>query len=393
MLKKIYYNLKLIWHGLFYGMSNAEKIINTPSAMSSDGIEIIQQKSNGGVFADMLEKKQTQQVKETVDAYYRIYKEANKFDTSSIKIIGEDENGIIDFGEYNKGTIYTCDMVELTKEEALEYTKYGCINIHGSILPKYRGSAPIQWTVLNGDKLAGVTDPETKRKIIGKEFIEVFAEAASKTGAEFLGQGTIYPDIAESGTKTAKVVKSHHNVGGLPEDLQFELVEPLKQLFKDEVRACGVELGLPYEMVYRQPFPGPGLGVRCLGAITRDRLEALRESDAILREEFALAGLDKKVWQYFTVVPDFKSVGVRDNARSYDWPVIIRAVNTIDAMTASIEQIEWPILMKITDRILAEIPTVNRVCYDLSPKPSATIEWEQGGNPGSNPQKEAKSRI
>ena len=227
------------------------------------------------------------------------------------------------------------------------------------------------------DLLEGVADPEQKRKIIGAEFIRVFEEEARKLdGINFLGQGTIYPDIAESGTKTAKVVKSHHNVGGLPEDLQFELVEPLKQLFKDEVRACGVELGLPYEMVYRQPFPGPGLGVRCLGAITRDRLEALRESDAILREEFAAAGLDKKVWQYFTVVPDFKSVGVRNNARSYDWPVIIRAVNTVDAMTATIEQIEWPILQKITDRILAEIPTVNRVCYDLSPKPNATIEWE-----------------
>ena len=225
--------------------------------------------------------------------------------------------------------------------------------------------------------LEGVADPEQKRKIIGGEFIRVFEEEARKLdGIDFLGQGTIYPDIAESGTKTAKVVKSHHNVGGLPEDLQFELVEPLKQLFKDEVRACGVELGLPYEMVYRQPFPGPGLGVRCLGAITRDRLEALREADAILREEFAIAGLDKKVWQYFTVVPDFKSVGVRNNARSYDWPVIIRAVNTVDAMTATIEQIDWPILQKITDRILAEIPTVNRVCYDLSPKPNATIEWE-----------------
>ena len=226
--------------------------------------------------------------------------------------------------------------------------------------------------------LEGVADPEQKRKIIGGEFIRVFEEEARKLadGIDFLGQGTIYPDIVESGTKTAKCVKSHHNVGGLPEDLQFELVEPLKQLFKDEVRACGVELGLPYEMVYRQPFPGPGLGVRCLGAITRDRLEALRESDAILREEFAKAGLDKKVWQYFTVVPDFKSVGVRDNARSYDWPVIIRAVNTIDAMTASIEQIEWPILLKITDRILKEVPNVNRVCYDMSPKPSATIEWE-----------------
>ena len=225
--------------------------------------------------------------------------------------------------------------------------------------------------------LEGVADPEQKRKIIGGEFIRVFEEEARKLdGIDFLGQGTIYPDIVESGTKTAKCVKSHHNVGGLPEDMQFELVEPIKQLFKDEVRACGVELGLPYEMVYRQPFPGPGLGVRCLGAITRDRLEALREADAILREEFAAAGLNKTVWQYFTVVPDFKSVGVRDNARSYDWPVIIRAVNTIDAMTATIEQIEWPILLKITDRILAEVPGVNRVCYDLSPKPSATIEWE-----------------
>ena len=225
--------------------------------------------------------------------------------------------------------------------------------------------------------LEGVADPEQKRKIIGGEFIRVFEEEARKLdGIDFLGQGTIYPDIVESGTKTAKCVKSHHNVGGLPEDMQFELVEPIKQLFKDEVRACGVELGLPYEMVYRQPFPGPGLGVRCLGAITRDRLEALREADAILREEFANAGLNKTVWQYFTVVPDFKSVGVRNNERSYDWPVIIRAVNTIDAMTATIEQIEWPILMKITDRILAEVPGVNRVCYDLSPKPSATIEWE-----------------
>ncbi|MBR2416542.1 MAG: glutamine-hydrolyzing GMP synthase [Bacteroidaceae bacterium] len=227
------------------------------------------------------------------------------------------------------------------------------------------------------DKLAGVADPEQKRKIIGGEFIRVFEEEARKLdGIDFLGQGTIYPDIVESGTKTAKMVKSHHNVGGLPEDLQFELVEPIRQLFKDEVRACGLELGLPYDMVYRQPFPGPGLGVRCLGAITRDRLEALRESDAILRDEFKKAGLDKKVWQYFTVVPDFKSVGVRDNARSYDWPVIIRAVNTVDAMTATIEQIEWPILLKITDRILAEVPTVNRVCYDMSPKPNATIEWE-----------------
>ena len=226
-------------------------------------------------------------------------------------------------------------------------------------------------------KLEGIADPEEKRKIIGGEFIRVFEEEARKLdGIDFLGQGTIYPDIVESGTKTAKMVKSHHNVGGLPEDLQFELVEPIRQLFKDEVRACGLELGLPYDMVYRQPFPGPGLGVRCLGAITRDRLEALREADAILREEFKIAGLDKKVWQYFTVVHDFKSVGVRNNARSYDWPVIIRAVNTVDAMTATIEQIEWPILMKITDRILAEVPNVNRVCYDMSPKPSSTIEWE-----------------
>ena len=222
------------------------------------------------------------------------------------------------------------------------------------------------------DKLAGVADPEEKRKIIGGEFIRVFEEEARKlNGIDFLAQGTIYPDIVESGTKTAKMVKSHHNVGGLPEDLKFELVEPLRQLFKDEVRACGLELGLPYEMVFRQPFPGPGLG-----AITRDRLEAVREADAILREEFQKAGLDKKVWQYFTVVPDFKSVGVRDNARSFDWPVIIRAVNTVDAMTATIEPIDWPILMKITDRILKEVKNVNRVCYDMSPKPNATIEWE-----------------
>ena len=227
------------------------------------------------------------------------------------------------------------------------------------------------------NKLEGVEDPEEKRKIIGAEFIRVFEEEARKLeGIDFLGQGTIYPDIVESGTKTAKVVKSHHNVGGLPEDLQFELVEPLKQLFKDEVRACGLELGLPDGMVFRQPFPGPGLGVRCLGAITKERLEAVRESDAILREEFANNGLDKKVWQYFTIVPDFKSVGVKNNARSFEYPVIIRAVNTIDAMTASIEEIEWPILKKITDRILAEVPNVNRVCYDLSPKPCATIEFE-----------------
>ena len=226
-------------------------------------------------------------------------------------------------------------------------------------------------------KLEGVADPEQKRKIIGAEFIRVFEEEARKLeGIDFLAQGTIYPDIVESGTKTAKVVKSHHNVGGLPEDLDFTLVEPLRQLFKDEVRACGLELGLPYDMVYRQPFPGPGLGVRCLGAITRERLEAVRESDAILREEFANAGLDKKVWQYFTIVPDFKSVGVRDNARCFDYPVIIRAVNTVDAMTATIEHIDYDVLQKITDRILKEVKNVNRVCYDISPKPTATIEWE-----------------
>ena len=227
------------------------------------------------------------------------------------------------------------------------------------------------------EKLANVNDPEEKRKIIGAEFIRVFEEEAHKLeGIDFLAQGTIYPDIIESGTKTAKVVKSHHNVGGLPEDLQFSLVEPLRQLFKDEVRQCGLELGLPDEMVFRQPFPGPGLGVRCLGAITKERLEAVREADAILREEFKNEGLDKKVWQYFTVVPDFKSVGVRDNDRTFEYPVIIRAVNTIDAMTASVEQIDWPILLKITDRILKEVKNVNRVCYDLSPKPCATIEWE-----------------
>ena len=226
-------------------------------------------------------------------------------------------------------------------------------------------------------KLENVADPEQKRKIIGSEFIRVFEEEARKLeGIDFLGQGTIYPDIIESGTKTAKMVKSHHNVGGLPEDLKFELVEPLKQLFKDEVRACGVELGLPHDMVYRQPFPGPGLGVRCLGAITRDRLEAVRESDAILREEFAKAGLDKKVWQYFTVVPDFKSVGMKNNARVFEYMVIIRAINTIDAMTATVEKVDWDVLEKITNRILAEVGNVNRVCYDMSPKPPATIEFE-----------------
>ena len=228
------------------------------------------------------------------------------------------------------------------------------------------------------DKLAGETDPEKKRKIIGEEFIRVFEEEAKKIGAvDFLVQGTIYPDVIESGLGKSAVIKSHHNVGGLPEHVDFkEIIEPLRMLFKDEVRKAGLELGIPEYLVFRQPFPGPGLGVRCLGAITRDRLEAVREADAILREEFKIAGLDKKVWQYFTVVPDFKSVGVRDNARSFEYPVIIRAVNTIDAMSASIEQIDWPVLLKITDRILKEVKNVNRVCYDLSPKPTATIEWE-----------------
>ena len=226
-------------------------------------------------------------------------------------------------------------------------------------------------------KLAGVADPEQKRRIIGAEFIRVFEEEARKLdGIEFLAQGTIYPDIIESGTKTNKVVKSHHNVGGLPDDLKFELAEPVRQLFKDEVRACGAALGLPYDMVYRQPFPGPGLGVRCLGAITRPRLEALRESDAILREEFAAAGLDKKVWQYFTIVPDMKSVGVRGNARCEEWPAIIRAVNTVDAMTAEIEEIPYDVLHRVTKRIITEVPGINRVCYDLTPKPTGTIEWE-----------------
>ena len=222
------------------------------------------------------------------------------------------------------------------------------------------------------DKLAGVADPETKRKIIGAEFIRVFEEEARKLeGIEFLAQGTIYPDILESGP-----VKAHHNVGGLPEDLQFALVEPVKFLFKDEVRVVGKALGLPDSMVYRQPFPGPGLGVRCLGAITRDRLEAVRESDAILREEFQKAGLDQKVWQYFTVVPDFKSTGVRDNARTFDWPVILRAVNTVDAMTATVEDVPFPLLQEITARITSEVKGVNRVLFDLTPKPSGTIEWE-----------------
>ncbi|MEF2824676.1 MAG: glutamine-hydrolyzing GMP synthase [Peptococcaceae bacterium] len=227
------------------------------------------------------------------------------------------------------------------------------------------------------DKLADVADPEQKRKIIGAEFICVFEEEARKLeGIEFLGQGTIYPDIIESGTKTVKCVKSHHNVGGLPEDLNFELVEPLKMLFKDEVRECGKALGLPDSMVYRQPFPGPGLGVRCLGAITRDRLEAVRESDAILREEFAKNGLEGKVWQYFTAIPDLKSVGVRDNKRADEWCVIIRAVNTIDAMTATVENVPFDLLQHITARITSEVKGVNRVLYDLTPKPTGTIEWE-----------------
>ena len=227
------------------------------------------------------------------------------------------------------------------------------------------------------DKLAGVAEPERKRKIIGAEFIRVFEEEARKLeGIEFLAQGTIYPDIIESGTKTVKAVKSHHNVGGLPEDLNFQLVEPLKMLFKDEVRACGKALGLPDNMVYRQPFPGPGLGVRCLGAITRDRLEAVRESDAILREEFAKNGLEGKVWQYFTAIPDLKSVGVRDNKRADEWCVIIRAVNTVDAMTATVENVPFDLLQHITARITAEVKGVNRVLFDLTPKPTGTIEWE-----------------
>ena len=221
-------------------------------------------------------------------------------------------------------------------------------------------------------KLEGVEEPEKKRKIIGAEFIRVFEEEARKQeGIEFLAQGTIYPDIIESDG-----VKAHHNVGGLPEDMQFELVEPLKFLYKDEVRMVGSALGLPNGMVYRQPFPGPGLGVRCLGAITRERLEAVRESDAILREEFANAGLEGKVWQYFTAVPEFRSVGVKNGKRTYAYPVIIRAVNTVDAMSATIEEIPYELLHKITARITSEVENVNRVLYDLTPKPSGTIEWE-----------------
>jgi len=227
------------------------------------------------------------------------------------------------------------------------------------------------------NKLENVGDPEEKRKIIGAEFIRVFEEEARKLeGIDFLGQGTIYPDIIESGTKTAKAVKAHHNVGGLPDDLQFELVEPLKMLFKDEVRACGRALGLPEGMVERQPFPGPGLGVRCLGAITRERLECVRESDAILREEFERAGLAGKVWQYFTAVPEFKTVGVRNNARCLEFPVILRAVNTVDAMTATIERLDYDLLERIVERITNEVAGVNRVVFDLTPKPTGTIEWE-----------------
>ena len=222
------------------------------------------------------------------------------------------------------------------------------------------------------DLLAGVGEPERKRKIIGGEFIKVFDEEARKLeGISFLAQGTIYPDILESDG-----VKAHHNVGGLPEEMNFELVEPVKLLFKDEVRVVGRALGLPASMVERQPFPGPGLGVRCLGAITRDRLAALRESDAILREEFARAGLAEQVWQFFTVVPDFRSTGVRDGKRAFDWPVIIRAVNTVDAMTATVPEIPWPVLRTVTSRVLSEVPGVCRVLYDLTPKPVGTIEWE-----------------
>ena len=222
------------------------------------------------------------------------------------------------------------------------------------------------------DLLKGVAEPEKKRKIIGNEFIRVFDEEASKlSGISFLAQGTIYPDILESDG-----VKAHHNVGGLPEDMQFSLVEPVKLLYKDEVRVVGEALGLPHGMVYRQPFPGPGLGVRCLGAITRDRLHALREADAILREEFDNCGLAEKVWQYFISVPDFKSVGVKDDKRYEGWPAIIRAVNTVDAMTATVEEIPYSVLHKITARITAEVPGINRVLYDLTPKPVGTIEWE-----------------
>ena len=223
------------------------------------------------------------------------------------------------------------------------------------------------------DKLAGVSDPETKRKIIGGEFIEVFAEEARKLdGIEFLGQGTIWPDILES----ENGIKAHHNAGGLPEDMKFELVEPVRILFKDEVRVVGEALGLPHNMVYRQPFPGPGLGVRCPGAITRDRLEAVRESDAILREEFAKNGLAGKVWQYFTVVPDFKSTGIKNDKRAFEWCCIVRAINTTDVMTATVENIPYELMCHITDRITHEVPGINRVLYDFTPKPTGTVEFE-----------------
>ncbi|MDD2427781.1 MAG: glutamine-hydrolyzing GMP synthase [Eubacteriales bacterium] len=226
-------------------------------------------------------------------------------------------------------------------------------------------------------KLEGVAEPEAKRKIIGNEFIYVFEEESGRLkDIEFLAQGTIYPDIIESGTKTTKMIKSHHNVGALPEEMQFNLIEPLKTLFKDEVRSCGHALGVPPDLINRQPFPGPGLAVRCIGAITRDRLEAVRESDAILREEFARAGLSNKVWQYFTVVPDVRSTGMRNKERSYEWPCIIRAVNSIDAMTASVEPLSYELLARLTERITSEVEGINRVLYDVTPKPPGTIEWE-----------------
>ena len=252
--------------------------------------------------------------------------------------------------------------------EVLESYKHMGLNVKGvNASAKFLGD------------LAGVTDPERKRKIIGRDFVEVFNEEAIQIkDVKWLAQGTIYPDVIESCSVNgpSATIKSHHNVGGLPEKMNLKIVEPLRLLFKDEVRQLGIELGLPENLVWRQPFPGPGLGVRCLGAITRDRLEAVRESDAILREEFAKAGLDKKVWQYFTVVPDFKSVGMKNHARCFEYMVIIRAINTIDAMTASIEHVDWEILDRITNRILAEVENVNRVCYDMSPKPPATIEFE-----------------
>ncbi len=265
-------------------------------------------------------------------------------------------------------------------------TQLTCVHVNHGLLRKgepeqvievFRGQMKANLVYVDAvdrflDKLAGVSDPEQKRHIIGAEFIRVFEEEARKlNGISFLAQGTIYPDILESDG-----VKAHHNVGGLPEDLQFELVEPIKFLYKDEVRVVGKALGLPDNMVFRQPFPGPGLGVRCIGAITRDRLEAVRESDAILREEFARNGLEGKVWQYFTVVPDFKSTGIKDGKRTYDWPVIIRAVNTVDAVTAECAELSFELMQKLVARITSEVPGVNRVLWDLTPKPSATIEWE-----------------